>query len=345
MQPEEPIIRTEADLDEVMTRPGPALVEWFGQVQPPLVILGGGGKMGPSLAAQAKRAAQQAGRDLRVVSVSRFSDPAARTWLEQRGVETLSLDLMERDSYARLPDSANVVYLLGTKFGTTANPAGTWATMALPPALTCERYPGARIAALSSGNVYPFAPVDGPHAREDDPLTPLGEYANACVARERVFAYCAEKHGVRLAQVRLFYAVDLRYGVLLDIAQKVWDGRPVDLGMGYLNCIWQGDANQYALRALGRADLPPYTFNLTGTQPLAVRGLAERFAALLDRPAVFSGSPAPTALLADTSRMLADFGPPDTPLDWMLRQTAAWVAAGGRTLNKPTHFETRDGRY
>jgi nucleoside-diphosphate-sugar epimerase len=338
-------ITNETELDEVMTCPGQALVAGIGQVQSPLVILGGGGKMGPSLAVQARRAAQQAGRNLRVISVSRFSDAAARQWLEARGVETLSLDLMERASYARLPDSANLLYLLGLKFGTTRSPASTWATMALPPAMVCERYPGARISALSSGNVYPFVPVDGPAAREEDELTPLGEYANACVSRERVFEFCAQQYGVQLAQVRLFYAVDLRYGVLLDIAQKVWAGQAVDVTSGYLNCIWQADANQMALQALAHAAAPPFVFNLTGSERLAVRALAQRLAALMAREVTFTGSEAPNALLGDTTRMCDVFGQPPTPLDWMLRWTAAWVAAGGRTLNKPTHFDTRDGRY
>ena len=340
-----PSITNESELDEVMTRPGEALVAFIGQVQSPLVILGGGGKMGPSLAVQARRAAELAGHALQVISVSRFSDPAARRWLEERGVSTLSLDLMERASYARLPDSANLLYLLGMKFGTSRNPAGTWATMALPPALVCERYPGARIAALSSGNVYPFVPVDGRGAGEADDVTPLGEYANACVARERVFEFCAQQHGVRLAQVRLFYAVDLRYGVLLDLALQVWAGRPVDVTTAALNCIWQGDANQVVLRALAQADNPPFVFNLTGPDRLAVRELALRLAVWMGRPVTFTGCEATSALLGDTSRMLATFGAPPTPLAWMLRWTADWVMAGGRTLNKPTHFDTRDGRF
>jgi nucleoside-diphosphate-sugar epimerase len=338
-------ITTEAELDEVMTRPDAALVEFIPQVQSPLVVLGAGGKMGPSLAVQVQRAAQAAGRSLDVVAVSRFSDPAARRWLEERGVRTLSLDLRERASYAHLPDSANVLYLVGLKFGTTRSPAATWATMALPPALACERYGGARMVALSSGNVYPFSPIAGPWANEAAELTPLGEYSNACVARERIFEYCAQQHGVNLALVRLFYAVDLRYGVLLDIAEKVWAGRAVDLATGSLNCIWQGDANAIITRALGQAAQPPFVFNLTGVKREPVRELAGRLGELLGRAPIFSGAEASSALLADTARMQAVFGPPPTALDWMLRQVASWVMAGRRTLNKPTHFDTRDGRY
>lgn len=339
------MIITEAELDEVMARPDAPLVDYIRQVQSPLVILGAGGKMGPSLAVQALNAARAAKHPLEVVAVSRFSDAAARQWLEQRGVRALSLDLMERASYAQLPDSANVLYLIGLKFGTTRSPASTWATMALPPALACERYAGARMVALSSGNVYPFAPAGGPGAVEDADLTPLGEYSNACVARERIFEYSAARHDVALALVRLFYAVDLRYGVLLDIAEKVWAGRAVDLTTGYLNCIWQGDANAIVTCALGQAARPPFVFNLTGTQRLSVRELAVQLGELLGRAPLFSGSEAASALTGDTARMQAVFGRPPTTLDWLLRQTAAWVMAGGRTLNKPTHFDTRDGRY
>ncbi len=340
-----PFIQDEDTLDEVMTRPRPVLVEMIRSVRSPLVILGAGGKMGPTLAVLAKRAAEAAKHPLEVIAVSRFSNPQARAWLEGRGVRTLSLDLMERAAYARLPDSENIAYLVGLKFGTSSNPALTWATMTLPAAFTCERYPQARIAALSSGNVYPLTPVDGSGSSEDVPLTPLGEYSNACVARERIFEYFSLQNGTPLVLIRLFYAVDLRYGVLMDLAQKILRGEPVDVCMGYLNCIWQGDANEFILRALALAQSPPLALNLTGPQPLAVRDLAAQLAHALGRAVTFTGNEAGTALLADCRRMVERLGPPPTPLDWMIRQTAHWAAAGGRTLNKPTHFETRDGRY
>jgi hypothetical protein len=340
-----PTIPDEDTLDEVMTRPRSVLVDFIRQVHSPLVILGAGGKMGPSLAVLARRAAEEAGHPLEVTAVSRFSDPKARAWLEERGVRTLSLDLMERSSYANLPDSENVAYLVGLKFGTTGNPAATWATMVLPAALTCERYPGARITALSSGNVYPLSAVGGPGSAEGDPLTPLGEYSNACVARERIFEYSALKNGTPLALIRLFYAVDLRYGVLMDLADKILRGEVIDLQMGYLNCIWQGDANEMILRSLALAANPPTALNLTGSEALAVRDLAVRLGQVLGREVKFAGTEAGTALLADCRKMVERLGELPTPVDVMIRWTAAWALQGGRTLNKPTHFETRDGRY
>lgn len=340
----EPIL-TEADLDEVMTRPRPVLVESIRAVQSPLVILGGGGKMGPTLALLARRAADAAGTGLEVVSVSRFSNENTRGWLEEHGVRTLSLDLMEQSAYRSLPDSANVLYLIGQKFGTTENPGATWATNTLPPAYTCQRYPGARIAALSSGNVYPLTSVSGSGSREEDALTPLGEYANSCVARERIFDYFAGKNGTPVALIRLSYAVDLRYGVLYDIARRVFSGAPVDLRTGHFNCIWQGDANETILRSLAYASTPTYSVNLTSTTWLSVRETAEQFGQWMEKPVHLEGSETGSAYLSNTDRLVKDFGAPATSLDSMMRWTADWVMAGGRSLNKPTHFETRDGKY
>lgn len=338
-------IATEAALDEVMTRPPPELVAFVPEIRGPLVVLGAGGKMGPSLCVQATRAAEAAGVALDVVAVSRFSDPAARAWLDARGVRTVSADLMERDALAALPDAHDVVYLVGMKFGTSAAPARTWAANTVAVANACERYAGARVVALSTGNVYPLVPVEGGGSVEGDPLTPLGEYANACVARERLFEYGSERHGVRAVLVRLNYALDLRYGVLVDLARKVAAGEPVDVTMGSLNAVWQGDANALVLRALARAEAPPVALNLTGPARLSVRDLAHALGARLGRPPVLVGAEAETALLSNTDRMQAWFGAPTTPLDRVLDWTADWVARGGRLLGKPTKFEVRDGRY
>lgn len=338
-------LRTEQALDERMTRPRPLLVEYMKNVRSPLVILGAGGKMGPTLALLARRAADAAGTGLEIVAVSRYSNPEARRMLEENGMRTLSLDLMERDGYAALPDSPNVLYLIGQKFGTTENPGATWVTNTLPPAYTCERYPTARIVAVSSGNVYPLTSVDGSGSMESDPLEPLGEYANACVARERIFEFFSRKNGTPIALIRLSYAVDLRYGVLYDIARRVWEGQPVDLRTGYFNCIWQGDANEAILRSLALADAPPYAVNLTGTQWCSVREMAEQFGQIMDRPVILQGQETGSAFLSNIVKMLRDLGEPPTSLDDVIRWTADWVIAGGRSLNKPTHFETRDGKY
>lgn len=338
-------IHTEAELENVLTQPGPQLVDFIPTVRSPLMVLGAGGKMGPTLAVLAHRAAQQAGHKLEVIAASRFSDPQAQVWLESRGVKTLSVDLLERKSVERLPDAENIIYLVGLKFGTTQNPSGTWAANTLAPAHVAERYATSRIVALSTGNVYPLVPVTSGGATEREPLTPLGEYANAAVARERIFEYFAGRHGTRLALLRLNYAVELRYGVLVDIAQKVLAGESIDLTSGYFNCLWQGDANDLILRSLALASHPPRAFNLTSPVTYRVRDVAVRFSELLRRPARCVGQEADTALLSNASPLCAELGSPTTPFETVLRWIAQWVQSGGRSLNRPTHFEVRNGVY
>jgi hypothetical protein len=331
-------------LDDWMTRPSSELIRFVSTLQGPLMVLGAGGKMGPSLCVLARRAADAAGIALDIVAVSRFSDPDVRTWLEERGVQTLSCDLMS-DPLGDLPDAEDVLYLVGLKFGTQQAPARTWAVNTLIPARVSERYAGARFVALSSGNVYPFVPATSAGSVETDALTPLGEYPNACVARERIFQYGSEQHGTSGVLVRLNYAVDLRYGVLVDLAQRIAAGQPVDVTMGYLNCIWQRDANDMIIRSLALAEQPMRPLNLTGTTVLPVRALAERLGELMDRPVEIVGEEAPTALLSDASQAVAALGAPSTPLDAVLRWTAEWVSCGQPTLGKPTRFEVRDGHY
>ena len=337
--------RTETELDEFLTRPRPLLVEFIRQVRGPLVVLGAGGKMGPTLAVLAKRAAEEAGVPLAVLAVSRFSTPAARSWLEARGVKTLSSDLLDRRCLAELPEAASVLYLVGLKFGTSQNPALTWAVNTLVPSHVAERYPRSRIVALSTGNVYPLVPADSGGAGEDHPLTPLGEYGNGAIARERLFEYFAGLHATPLALIRLNYALDLRYGVIADLARRIQAGEPVSLANGTFNGIWQGDANEFILRALPLAGTPPTAWNLTGLESWRVREVATRLGELLGRSPVFDGEESGTALLSNAQRLCGILGPPPTPLDRVLRWTAAWVKDGGRDLGKPTHFEVRDGRY
>lgn len=338
-------IRTETDLNEVLSRPRPALVEAIRGVTSPLVVLGAGGKMGPSLCWLARRAAEEAGHKLQVIAVSRFSDPRGREWLEARGVETLSCDLLNRDAVARLPDSTNLIYLVGLKFGTQQIPWMTWAVNTLVPAHVAERYSRARIVALSSGNVYPFVPVESGGATESLPPAPVGEYGTAALARERILEYCSRTQGTRLALMRLNYAVELRYGVLADLARKVWNKEPVELATGHLNCIWQGDANEMILRSLDLTGTPPVVLNLTGPSTHSVRELARRFGELLGRPPQLAGTEEPTALLNNPVELCSRLGPPPTPLQAMLQWTANWVKQGGADLGKPTHFEVRTGQF
>lgn len=337
-------IADERQLNEILTRPRQVLADHIRSVASPLVILGAGGKMGPSLAVLARRAAEAAGHSLDVIAVSRFSDLATRVWLESEGVRTLNADLLKVQDLAKLPDCSNLVYLVGQKFGTTTDPSLTWAVNTLLPAYVMQRYPQATIAALSTGNVYPTVPVSGGGAREDHTLTPLGEYANSAVARERIFEFFSRQYKTQVALLRLNYAVELRYGILADIARKVHQGDCIDLTNGFFNCIWQGDANEMILRALALAGSPPQPWNLTG--PLfRVRDVAAQFGELLGRTPCFSGQEGETALVSNTDRMQARLGDPAMPLDAVTRWIAAWVKQGGRSLEKPTHFETTDGRY
>jgi nucleoside-diphosphate-sugar epimerase len=339
------VIENEAQLDEILTRPRSQLVEFIRQVRSPLLILGAGGKMGPSLAVLAHRAAVAAGHKLRVVAVSRFRNAAAREWLEARGVEAVSCDLFDRQAVAALPEAVDILYLVGVKFGTSQNPSLTWAANTIIPTHVAERFPEARIVALSTGNVYPMVPVASDGATEAEPLTPLGEYANSAVARERLFEFHSRQRGTRMVLVRLNYALDLRYGVLHDLARKVWSGEPVDVTNSYFNCIWQGDANDCILRSLGLAASPPLALNLTGPDVLSVRAVATRLAEMMGKPANFSGIESGLALLNNPARTCKLLGPPPTALEPVMRWTAHWVMRGGASLNKPTHFETSDGKY
>ncbi len=338
-------IQTEAELDDHLTRPSPALIEFIRTLSGRLLVLGAGGKMGPTLAVLARRAADAAGRSLSVVAVSRFSEPGPRQWLEARNVETIRCDLLDATAVGRLPDAENVVYLVGVKFGTAQNPAATWALNTLAPARVCERYPASRIVALSTGNVYPLSDVRRGGSIETDPLTPVGEYANAAVARERIFEFGSRRAGTPLVLLRLCYAIDLRYGTLADIARRIGSGDPVPLATGYFNCIWQGDANEMILRALDLVDSPPTAWNLCRPERFAVREIATGLGERLGRPPRFAGAETTTALLVNAARLCAALGPPRIRIETMLRWTASWVKHGGRDLGRPTRFEVRDGNY
>jgi len=338
-------ILTEQQLENVLTTPDEALVAAIGALKSPLVVLGAAGKMGPTLCRLAKRAADQAGHDLDVLAVSRFSDPSVRDDLEAHGVRTARADALNPADLHALPDSENVVYLIGMKFGTSNDPSMTWAVNTLAPAYAAERYRAARIVALSTGNVYPLAPVSAGGSRETDPLTPLGEYANAAVARERILEHASKSHDIPICVIRLSYALDLRYGVVHDLAQRVWNGQPIPLANGHFNAIWQGDANALILRSFGLASAPPTAINLTSPAIHSVRDIATRLGALMGKAPQFEGEESGTAFVSNTRRMIERLGEPATPIDTVLRWTAEWLAQGGRSLGRPTHFETRDGIY
>lgn len=335
----------EAQLLEHFVTPNDALIENVRSIDGPLVVLGAGGKMGPTLCVLAKHALSQAGLNQKVIAVSRFSNPKERTWLEGQGVSTHVADLLDPKVYPSLPDSKHVIYLVGLKFGTQQNPELTWAINTVVPMQACRRYAGARMVALSTGNVYPMSPVSSGGSVETDSLTPLGEYANAAVARERVLGYVSSEANVRLAIMRLNYALDLRYGVVMDLASKIWNNEPIDVSMGYFNAIWQRDANISILRALDLASSPKSVWNLTGANMLSVRSVAQSLANELGKECALTGSEGETALLSNASLLWSKLNADLTPIEEVIRWSAHWVRSGGCLYGKPTRFEVRDGQY
>ena len=336
---------TTDQLDEVLSRPTPADCEAMRSLQGDLLILGVAGKMGPSLAARARRACDQAGIRKRVIGVSRFSDGGLRAGLEQAGIETITADLLDRNALRTLPDAPNVIFMAGRKFGTQGGEHWTWAMNVLLPALVAERFRAARIVAFSSGNVYPLRKVTEGGATEEITTGPIGEYAQSVLGRERIFQYYAEQCGTASVLLRLNYAVEMRYGVLVDIGRKVYEQRPVDVTMGHVNVIWQGDANSVTLRSFGLCSVPPAVLNVTGPETLTVRWIAGRFGELFGIAPRLEGAEAPSALLNDARRCHGLFGPPEVSVEQAIEWTAEWIRAGGQSLNKPTHFEARDGRF
>ncbi len=341
-----PLPQTDREIEMLLSTPTPGAVAAVKGLSGDFMVLGVGGKMGTTAAVMLRRALDAAGRkDATVTGVSRFSRQEARTELEGLGVRTLSCDLADGAQVAALPLTANVLYLAGQKFGTDSAPGLTWIQNTYVPALVAQRFRDSRIVVFSTGCVYPFVPATGPGADEREPVAFLGEYASTCVGRERVFSHYAQEFGTRQLMYRLNYAVELRYGVLVDIALKVWRGEPVDVTMGWLNCIWQGDACARAIQCLAHTASPPTILNITGPEKLSIRALAGEFGRLLGKAPVLTGTEAPTAWLADAGESIRLFGAPETPVARMLELTADHVRASGRLLGKPTHFEARSGKF
>ncbi|MBW3597640.1 MAG: NAD-dependent epimerase/dehydratase family protein [Planctomycetes bacterium] len=340
-----PCPRDVDELEDQLSTPTERVVAALRDLPGDILILGVGGKMGPTLARMARRAGDAAGIRRRVIGVSRFSSADARDRLESWGVETIAADLLDEKALASLPDAENVVFMAGYKFGAAGNPSLTWAMNCHLPALVAQRFRHSRIAAFSSGNVYGVTPVDRGGSRESDIPAPVGEYAMSVLGRERILEHFSRTLGTPMTILRLNYAVELRYGVLVDLAKKIHDGESVDVTMGAVNVIWQAEANAMALASLAHAASPPWTVNLAGPEVLQVRDICHRLGELLNRPAMIDGAEAPDALLSDGRAAYPILGRPEMPIEQMLRWTAEWVQRGGETLQKPTHFEVRDGKF
>lgn len=332
-------------LEALLSDPPQYVVDTMRRLDGDVVVLGVAGKMGPTLARMAKRASDVAGVRRRVIGIARFSAPEQEAALQSHGIETLRCDLLNDADVDRLPDAANVVFMAGRKFGSTGLEALTWAMNCHVPALVCGRYATSRIVAFSTGNVYGLTPAGAGGSTEADAPRPVGEYAMSCLGRERIFEYFSSTRGVRTVILRLNYASEMRYGVLADLARRVAAGETIDVTMGYFNAIWQADANAMALASLAHAAAPPLILNVAGPEELSVRATCQDLAKLLGRSVSFTGQEARDALLSNGARATALFGRPHVDAAQLIAWTADWVARGGPSLEKPTHFESRDGRF
>ena len=337
-------VRSEAELEELLSRPSAVDVAFARTLTDDVLVLGAGGKIGPSLARRVRRALDAAGASRRVLGVDRFSEGHLAATLERQGIEPIPCDLLDPAQVARLPRVGNVLFLAGRKFGSTDRPDLTWMQNVVVPSIVAPHFAESRIVVFSSGNVYPLVSPGNAGATERDPVAPVGEYAQTCVGRERVFEHASRERGTRCLLFRLFYAVDLRYGTLVDVARQVHAGEAVSLAASHVNAIWQGDASSYAFRSLGLCESPARPLVATGPETISVREAAKALGRRLGKPARFTGRPG-SAVLGDSSLCVSLLGPPEVPLERLLDWVAAWVGQGGRSLGKPTHFEATDGRF
>ncbi|GAA5221580.1 NAD-dependent epimerase/dehydratase family protein [Membranihabitans marinus] len=338
-------MKTLEELEDQLSLPSASLIEDIKTIEGDILILGVGGKMGPSLAKLAVRAIEAAGVSKRVIGVSRFSDASMREDLEKSGVETITADLLVEEDLQSLPEVKNIIYMVGKKFGTAGNEHLTWAMNAYLPGRVADKFKKSNIIVFSSGNIYPFMPIGSGGATERIAPSPLGEYAQSCLGRERMFEHMSHRHKIPMLIYRLNYAVEMRYGNVLEIAKSVKEGKAIDLRSGHMNVIWQGDANEIALRSLLHCDNPPKLLNVTGPETISIRALAEEFGRRFGVEPVFENAEEDTVLLNNASHSHQLFGYPSISLNQIIDWTEEWVNEGGLTLNKPTHFQVRSGKF
>jgi len=338
-------IETIEQLETLLSEPTEGVIETMRRLEGDLIILGVAGKMGPTLARMAKRASDLAGVKRRVIGVARFSSGDQEREYQKHGLETMCCDLLDEFAVRKLPDVRNVVYMAGMKFGSTGQESKTWAMNTYLPAIVCKKFMGSRIVAFSTGNVYGLVPVANGGSLENDLPNPVGEYAMSCLGRERMFEHFSRVSKIPMATVRLNYACELRYGVLIDLAKNIFAGAPIDLNMGWLNTIWQGDANAMALQCFDHTTVPPLLLNVAGPEMLNVREVCEKLAQRMGKTVSFRGEESSTALLNNAQRAFKLFGKPRVSTDQLCEWIADWMMRGGKTLGKPTHFESRDGKF
>jgi len=338
-------MKTIEQLYQELLQPSDILISDIEKIDGDILILGAGGKMGPALAKLTKQAIDKAGFNKKVIAASRFSEPGLQGELNALGIETYATDLLEDDQLQQLPDVKNVLYLAGQKFGTTGKESFTWAMNAYLPGRVAQKYKNSRIVVFSTGNVYPLSPVSLGGLAEDHPPGPVGEYAQSCLGRERIFQYSSAKYNTPIFIYRLNYANDVSYGVLLEIAKSVNEEKPLDLSMGHVNVIWQGDANEMAIRALHHCAVPAKIVNITGHETISVRWAAQQFGALFGKTPQFINEEKSTALLSNAAESVRLFGYPRVTVKQMIEVLAEWIKQGGKTINKPTHFQEREGQF
>lgn len=339
------IVRNEAELESLLTAPTDQLIQVFRELPGDILVLGVAGKMGPTLAKMALRASEAAGTARKVIGVARFSNPEEQSKLETAGIKTIKGDLLDRNFLASLPDCPNVVFMAGMKFGSTGNESLTWAMNTHLPALICQRFEKSRIAAFSTGNVYGLCPLRLGGSLESDATNPVGEYAMSCLGRERIFEHFSRTKKIPLSILRLNYACELRYGVIVDLAQQVLAGKEIDVAMGAFNVIWQADANAVALASLLHASSPPLVLNIAGPEVLSVRRVCLRLGEILGQEVHFTGAEAPDAILSNAQLSHRLCGYPRIGAHHLIEMIGNWMKEGGKLLGKPTHFESRSGRF
>lgn len=336
---------TEEKLNELLTTPSKALIEDMKKIKGDIMVLGAGGKMGPTLCVLAKNAAKACGVDKKIIAVSRGSDKIATELMKSNGIEVIAADLLDKEKLYALPETENIIYMAGKKFGTDGNEWQTWAMNSTLPAFVADKFKKSNIVVFSSGNIYPIVPLSSGGCTEEDRPLPNGEYAMSCLARERSFEYAANAFGTKIFIYRLNFAVDLRYGVLFDVANKIMNGEKISLSTPAFNFIWQGSANEIAIRGLLHASSPACVMNVTGPETVSIEKAAIELGKYLGKKPLFEGEPGSDAYLNDASLAMETFGYPSVSAKTLIRWQAEYILDGGRTLDKPTHFEERKGKY
>jgi len=338
-------IQSVEQLEDLLSEPTAGAVAAMGRLKGDLMLLGVGGKMGPTLARMARKASELAGVSRRIIGVSRFSSGTQQESLQRHGIETIGCDLLDEAAIQKLPEAPNIIYLAGMKFGSTGQESLTWAMNAYLPSLVCKKFEHSSIVAFSTGNVYGLAPVSLGGSVETDAPNPVGEYAMSCLGRERIFEHFSRTSAIPMAILRLNYACELRYGVLVDLAQQAASGKPVSLEMGWFNIIWHADVNAMTLQCFDHVSSPPFVLNVAGPELLGVREVSEKLARQMGKPISFVGKESPSALLSNAQRAFQLFGKPRVKAEQLMNWVADWIGNGGTTLERPTHFESRDGKF